>query len=131
MSFLRQLLAPVVVMSMMCGTALPQSARPQGVPSPDDTWALPNRDAMNANTVTVITAPAGGATAIFGSDMARGLYDGALPVRPVLGKGPLRNVVDLLYLKAVDMGMVAGDVPEFYKLQYKIPDVASRLRQIA
>jgi TRAP-type uncharacterized transport system substrate-binding protein len=29
------------------------------------------------------------------------------------------------------MGMVASDVPEFYKLQYKIPDVASRLRQIA
>src|ERR1700751_2680155 len=29
------------------------------------------------------------------------------------------------------MGMVAGDVPEFYKLQYKIPDIASRLKQIA
>src|SRR5260370_38874931 len=29
------------------------------------------------------------------------------------------------------MGLVAGDVPEFYKLQYKIPDVASRLRYIA
>jgi TRAP-type uncharacterized transport system substrate-binding protein len=131
MSFLPRLLAPVIMMSMMCGTALPQSARPQGIPSPDDTWTLPNRDAMNANTVTVITAPAGGATAIFGSDMARVLDDGELRVLPVLGKGPVRNVVDILYLKAIDMGMVAGDVPEFYKLQYKIPDVASRLRQIA
>ena len=69
MSFLPRLLAPVIMMSMMCGTALPQSARPEGIPSPDDTWKLPNRDAMNANTVTVITAPAGGATAIFGSDI--------------------------------------------------------------
>jgi TRAP-type uncharacterized transport system substrate-binding protein len=86
---------------------------------------------MNANTVTVITAPAGGATAIFGSDMARVLDNGELRVLPVLGKGPVRNVVDILYLKAIDMGMVASDVPEFYKLQYKIPDVASRLRQIA
>jgi len=86
---------------------------------------------MNANTVTVITAPAGGATAIFGSDMARVLDNGELRVLPVLGKGPVRNVVDILYLKAIDMGMVAGDVPEFYNLQYKIPDVASRLRQIA
>ena len=132
MSLLPRLLAPVIViMSMMCGTALPQSARPQGIPSPDDTWALPNRDAMNANTVTIITAPAGGATAIFGSDMARVLDNGELRVLPVLGKGPVRNVVDILYLKAIDMGMVAGDVPEFYNLQYKIPDVASRLRQIA
>jgi len=116
---------------MMCGTALPQSSRPEGLPSPDDTWTLPNRDAMNANTVTVITAPAGGATAIFGSDMARVLDDGELRVLPVIGKGPVRNVVDILYLKAIDMGMVASDVPEFYKLQYKIPDIASRLRQIA
>jgi TRAP-type uncharacterized transport system substrate-binding protein len=131
MSFLPRLLAPVVMMSIMCGTAAPQSARPEGLPGPDDTWTLPNRDAMNANTVTVITAPAGGATAIFGSDMARVLDDGELRVLPVLGKGPVRNVVDILYLKAIDMGMVAGDVPEFYQLQYKIPDVASRLRQIA
>jgi TRAP-type uncharacterized transport system substrate-binding protein len=131
MSFLSRLLAPVIMMSMMCGTPLAQTARPEGIPSPDDTWTLPNRDAMNANTVTIITAPAGGATAIFGSDMARVLDDGELRVLPVLGKGPVRNVVDILDLKAVDMGMVAGDVPEFYKLQYKIPDIASRLRQIA
>jgi TRAP-type uncharacterized transport system substrate-binding protein len=115
----------------MCGTALPQSDRPQGLPSPDDTWTLPNRDAMNANTVTVITAPAGGATAIFGSDMARVLDNGELRVLPVIGKGPVRNVVDILYLKTIDMGMVTSDMPEFYKLQYKIPDVASRLRLIA
>src|SRR3974390_1105139 len=131
MSFLPRLLAPVVAMSMMGGTALPQSARPPGIPSPDDTWTLPNSDAMNANTITIITAPAGGASAIFGSDMARVLEEGELRVIPVRGKGPVRNAVDILYLKAIDMGMVAGDVPEFYKLQYKIPDVASRLRQIA
>src|SRR5262245_45409966 len=112
-------------------TAAAQTVPPPGVPSPEATWALPNRDAMNANTVTVITAPAGGATAIFGSDMARVLDDGKLRVLPILGKGPVRNVVDILYLKAVDMGMVAGDVPEFYKLQYKIPDIATRLRYIA
>jgi len=86
---------------------------------------------MNANTVTVITAPAGGATAIFGSDMARVLDDGELRVLPVLGKGPVRNVVDILYLKAIDMGMVAADVPEFYKLQYRNPDIAANLRYIA
>jgi len=117
-------------MMMMCGTA-PQAGRPEGIPSPDDTWTLPNRAGMNANTVTIITAPAGGATAIFGSDMARVLDGGELRVLPVLGKGPVRNVVDILHLQAIDMGMVAGDVPEFYKLQYKVPDIASRLRQIA
>src|SRR5262245_52258378 len=124
------------ILAIVSGIAALQAAPqgggpPPGVPRPDDTWKRPDRNAMNANTVTVITAPAGGATANFGSDMARVLDDGELRVLPVLGKGPVRNVFDILYLKAIDMGMVAADVPEFYRLQYKIPDVASQLRYIA
>jgi uncharacterized protein len=130
MYLLSRLFAASIILSVP-GTAAPQAVPPAGVPSADETWTLPNRDAMNANTVTIITAPAGGATAIFGSDMARVLDDGKLRVLPVLGKGPVRNVVDILYLKAIDMGMVAADVPEFYKLQYKTADIASRLRYIA
>jgi TRAP-type uncharacterized transport system substrate-binding protein len=95
-------------------------------------WKLPDRNRVNEGTVTVITAPAGGATSVFGSDMARVLDDDAtVRVLPVLGKGPVRNVSDILYLKSIDMGAVAADVPEFYKLQYDIPDIASRLRYIA
>jgi hypothetical protein len=111
------------ISSLVPGMAVLRAAPPEGMPSPDDTWKLPTRDAMNANTVTVITAPAGGATSVFGSDMARVLDDGNIRVLPVLGKGPVRNVVYILYLKAIDMGMVVSDVPEFYRLQYKIPDI--------
>jgi TRAP-type uncharacterized transport system substrate-binding protein len=121
----------ISVLSVIPVAAAPQAAPPAGVPGPDETWSMPNRDAMNANTVTIITAPAGGASAMFGSDIMRVLDDGDLRVIPVLGKGPVRNTVDILYLKAIDMGLVAGDVPEFYRLQYKISDVASRLRYIA
>ena len=51
--------------------------------------------------------------------MARVLDDGNMRVLPILGKGPVRNVVDILNLKTIDMGMVVSDVPEFYRLQYK------------
>jgi len=121
----------ISVLSLIAIAAALQAAPPGGVPGADETWSMPNRDAMNANTVTIITAPAGGASAIFGSDIMRVLDDGELRVIPVLGKGPVRNAVDILYLKAIDMGLVAGDVPEFYKLQYKVPDISSRLRYIA
>ena len=57
--------------------------------------------------------------------------DATIRVLPILGKGPVRNVVDILYLKSIDMGAVAADVPEFYKLQYNIPDITSRLRYVA
>src|SRR6266705_2217849 len=110
----------------------PQQPAPNAPLTADDVWTIPDRDRVNEGTVTVITAPAGGATSIFGSDMARVLDDdGTIRVLPVLGKGPVRNVVDILYLKSIDMGAVAADVPEFYKLQYKIPDIQSRLRYIA
>jgi uncharacterized protein len=117
-------------------TALPP-ARPQvspnaAVPGPNDVWKLPDRNRVNEGTVTVITAPAGGATSVFGSDMARVLDDDAtIRVLPILGKGPVRNVTDILYLRSIDMGAVAADVPEFYRLQYDIPDIASNLRYIA
>ena len=100
--------------------------------SPSATWSIPDRNSVNEGTVTVITAPAGGATSVFGSDMARVLDDDAnVRVLPVLGKGPVQNVIDVLYLKSIDMGVVTTDMPEFYKLQYRIPDIASKLRYIA
>jgi TRAP-type uncharacterized transport system substrate-binding protein len=107
----------------------PPNAGPAG---PNEIWRMPDRDRVNDGTVTVITAPAGGATSVFGSDMARVLDDDAtVRVLPVLGKGPVRNVTDILYLKSIDMGAVAADVPEFYRLQYNIPDITSKLRYIA
>jgi TRAP-type uncharacterized transport system substrate-binding protein len=93
-------------------------------------WTLPDRNAINNGTVTIITAPAGGAKSVFAADMARVLDEkDKLRILPVLGKGPVQNVVDVLYLKTIDMGLVAADVPEFYKLQYGT-DITDRLRYI-
>ena len=106
-----------------------QSPEPNFVPL-TNRWTFPDRDAVNAGTVTIITAPAGGAKSVFAADMARVLDEkDKLRVLPVLGKGPVQNVIDLLYLKSIDMGLVATDVPEFYKLQYGT-DITDRVRYI-
>jgi TRAP-type uncharacterized transport system substrate-binding protein len=130
-----------LIAGLLPSVALPRAGLAQSAPvrrvvapaGSDEVWAIPNRDKINAGTVTVITAPAGGATSIFGSDMARVLDDdqSGLRVLPVLGKGPVRNVIDILYLKTIDMGAVTAEVPEFYRLQYGINDISSRLRYIA
>jgi TRAP-type uncharacterized transport system substrate-binding protein len=138
---IRHLVVACIALCMFAGAAVSQTVPRAPVPQQvvpnaagdrsNETWTIPDRNRINEGTVTVITAPAGGATSIFGSDMARVLDDDAtVRVLPVLGKGPVRNVVDILYLKSIDMGAVAADVPEFYKLQYKIPDITSRLRYI-
>jgi TRAP-type uncharacterized transport system substrate-binding protein len=54
-----------------------------------------------------------------------------LRVLPVNGKGSVQNVIDLLFLKTIDMGFVYSDTPEFFRLQYRAPNIESRLRYIA
>jgi TRAP-type uncharacterized transport system, periplasmic component len=111
--------------------AQPPSGSSEPVFTPLTTrWTFPNPDAVNAGTVTIITAPAGGAKSVFAADMARVLDEkDKLRILPILGKGPVQNVIDMLYLKSVDMGLVATDVPEFYKIQYG-SDITDRLRYI-
>lgn len=138
----RSLIVPVAPAPARPNAAavVPAPPRPAGLPaslqpapgSGPDVWRLPNPNDVNDGTVTIITAPAGGATSVFGSDMARVLDDQTnVRVLPVLGKGPVRNVSDILFLKSIDMGAVAADVPEFYRLQYGIPDITSQLRYVA
>ncbi len=119
-------LAVCVVLAALAGTASAQQN------SPAQGNGLPDRDALNANTVTVITAPIGGPMSIMGSDMAAVLDDGdKLRVLPILGKGSAQNLIDIIRLKNIDMGFVTSDALEFVKTEYDMPDVATRVRYIA
>jgi TRAP-type uncharacterized transport system substrate-binding protein len=69
---------------------------------------------------------------IMGSDMASVLDDGdKLRVLPILGKGSVQNLVDILRLKNIDMGFVTSDALEFAKTEYNMPDIPQRVRYIA
>jgi TRAP-type uncharacterized transport system substrate-binding protein len=97
-----------------------------------EVWQFPNRDQVNEGTVTVITGPVGGITPLMAADLARVLDDEEkLRILPVNGKGSVQNVIDLLFLKTIDMGFVYSDTPEFFRLQYGASDIESRLRYIA
>ena len=117
--------------------ALTSSARAQQAPPrPPATGGavgtLPDREALNSGTVTVITAPIGGPMSVMGSDMAAVLDEGeTLRVLPILGKGSAQNLVDIIMLKNIDMGFVATDALEYVKTEYNIPDIAQRVRYIA
>jgi TRAP transporter TAXI family solute receptor len=68
------------------------------------------RQAVNANTVTVITGTIGGTYVQFGADLASLLNDGnQLRILPVVGEGSVQNVEDILYLQGVDLGIVRTD----------------------
>jgi len=92
---------------------------------------LPAPEKANSGTVTVITAPVGGAFAAMGSDLVRVLDDGDdLRVLPIIGKGSVQNLVDIMVLRSVDMGFVVSDALEFVKSEYDLPDIEQRVAYI-
>jgi TRAP-type uncharacterized transport system substrate-binding protein len=108
-----------------------ESAASQTAPPQTNKWAIPNREQINAGTVSVVTAPIGGTAPVMGSNLSSVLDDDHVRVLPIVSRGFVQNVLDVLYLKAVDIGIIVSDVPEFYKLQYNMPDIQNRLPYIA
>ena len=65
---------------------------------------------LNANTVTLMTGSFGSTYAQIGADLASVLDNGVnLRVLPVLGRGSVQAVADILLLKGVDAGIVRKD----------------------
>jgi uncharacterized protein len=92
---------------------------------------LPNREKLNNSIVTVITAPVGDAFPAMGSDMARVLDDGDnLRILPIIGRGSVQNLVDIMQLKGVDMAFVVADAVEFFRKEYEVPNIYKRVSYI-
>ena len=124
------------VLALGLQNVMPQTATPARPPQSfgftAEKWQFPNRDQVNEGTVTIMTGPFGGLTPIMGSDLARVLDDGEkLRVLPVAGKGSVQNIIDILYLKTIDMGFVVSDVMEFFRVQYNAQNIESKLRYIS
>lgn len=66
---------------------------------------------VNANTVRIVTGSIEDTAFRIGADMSAVLDDGDdLRILPIMGKGSLQNVTDILYLKGVDVGIIQSDV---------------------
>ena len=69
------------------------------------------RKKVNANTVRIVTGSIEDTAFRIGADMSSVLDRGDdLRILPIMGKGSLQNVTDILYLKGVDLGIIQSDV---------------------
>ena len=76
--------------------------------------SVSTKNALNANTVTLLTGTIGGTYVQFGADLASVLDDGGnLRVLPVIGRGSVQGVADILFLKGVDLGIVRADTLDY------------------
>src|ERR1700744_1121163 len=72
------------------------------------------KQALNANTVTLISGTIGGTYVQFGADLASVLDDGnKLRVLPIVGRGSVQSVADILFLQGVDLGIVRADTLDY------------------
>ena len=64
------------------------------------------KKSLNANTVTLISGTIGGTYVQFGADLASVLDDGnKMRVLPIVGRGSVQSVADILFLQGVDLGL--------------------------
>jgi TRAP transporter TAXI family solute receptor len=82
-----------------CGSAQAQGA---AVPSP-------NAERANAGTIGVISGGADGTYIRIAADLANVLDGDSLRILPIIGRGSLQNLQDIMFLRGVDVGIVQMD----------------------
>lgn len=86
----------------------------------------------NAGTVGIISGGPDGTYVRIAADLAAVLDDGdSLRVLPILGKGSLQNISDILVLRGVDIGIVQSDVLAYARREKLLPGLDSLIQYIA
>ena len=89
------------------------------------------RDRINANTVTVLSGNANGTYLYIAQDISFVLDDGDdMRVLPVVGKGGAQNLRDLLYLRGIDMAIIASDALRGYEAAREFGNIKGQIRYI-
>ena len=85
----------------------------------------------NADTVGIISGGADGTYIRIAADLANVLDGDSLRVLPIIGRGSLQNLRDVLFLRGVDIAIVQMDAREQLKLENLHTAAVSKLRYIA
>lgn len=131
MTDLRKLCGWLLAVSVLfgAGEALAQSKAAKARPKDPLTDTQSMKQRINEWTLGLAGGLLEGAPIRLATEMARVVNDGEnLHVLPIVTRGPTENLNDLLYLKGVDMAIIASDSLEEYKQQ--LPDIQRRITYI-
>jgi TRAP transporter TAXI family solute receptor len=89
------------------------------------------KQSLNANTVTLITGTIGGTYVQFGADLASLLDNGnQLRVLPIVGRGSVQSVADILFLQGVDLGIVRADTLDYLERKGFAKDIKKQFTYV-
>jgi branched-chain amino acid transport system substrate-binding protein len=87
---------------------------------------------LNANTVSLVTGSFGSTYAQIGADLASVLDNGTtLRILPVMGRGSVQAVADILLLKGVDAGIVRKDTLSYLDRKDFAKDIRNQFVYVA
>ena len=89
------------------------------------------KKSFNANTVTLISGTIGGTYVQFGADLASVLDDGNnVRILPIIGRGSVQNVADILFLQGVDLGIVRVDTLDYLEKKGVAKDIKKQFTYV-
>jgi uncharacterized protein len=92
----------------------PKASRPAAT-KPATGWEA-TREAVNQNTVTIVSGNPNGGFLGMAYDISAAIDDGDnMRVLPVVGKGGYQNVRDILHLRGIDMGITQANTMTYLK----------------
>jgi len=90
-----------------------------------------NSAVANANTIGVISGGADGTYIRIAADLANVLDGDDMRILPIIGRGSLQNLRDIMFLRGVDIGIVQMDAREQLKAENLQNYAVNKLRYIA
>ena len=88
-------------------------------------------EAANNDTVSVISGGIGGTYIRIAADLQAELDDADnLRILPIVGKGSIKNIEDLLYLRGVDVAIVQSDVLTYLRNKNVYENIQARVNYI-
>jgi TRAP transporter TAXI family solute receptor len=127
---MNQSILPATRRGLLLASVAVASARPAEA----QTLATVNAMVTQANggTVGVIAGGVDGTYIRIAADLASVLDDGdALRVLPILGKGSVQNIMDIMLLRGIDIGIVQSDALAFARSRRLVPGIDSMIQYIA
>lgn len=125
---MRKILTWLAALWLGVASATADAQTTQEPPRPRDTA---RQEAINQGTVGIVSGGVAGTYIRIAADLASVLDDGDnLRVLPVVGKGSLQNMTDILYLRGIDIGIVQSDVLTYVRRQNLHGGVEKRVHYI-
>lgn len=86
---------------------------------------------QNANTVMLISGTIGGTYVQFGADLASVLDDGnRLRILPIIGRGSVQSIADILFLQGADLGIVRADTLDYLERKGFAKDIKKQFTYV-